>query len=48
MKDEHGKLCKRNGDTSCQDLTKQGYLKDAILNYIELLGWYAHHIEGYI
>ena len=26
-------------DASYQDLTKQGYLKDAILNYIALLGW---------
>ena len=39
MKDEHAKLSKRNGDASYQDLTKQGYLKDAILNYIALLGW---------
>ena len=39
MKDETHKLSKRNGDASYQDLTKQGYLKDAILNYIALLGW---------
>lgn len=39
MKDEHQKLSKRNGDASYQDLKKQGYLKDAILNYIALLGW---------
>ncbi len=39
MKDEHQKLSKRNGDASFQDLVAKGYLPDAILNYIALLGW---------
>jgi len=39
MKDEHHKLSKRNGDASFQDLKAQGYLPEAILNYIALLGW---------
>ncbi|MBO6046709.1 MAG: glutamate--tRNA ligase [Erysipelotrichaceae bacterium] len=39
MKDEHHKLSKRNGDASFQDLRAQGYLTEAILNYIALLGW---------
>lgn len=39
MKDEHHKLSKRNGDASYQDLIKEGYLNDAIINYITLLGW---------
>ncbi len=39
MKDEHSKLSKRNGDASFQDLVKKGYLPEAILNYIALLGW---------
>lgn len=39
MKDSHNKLSKRNGDASFQDLIAKGYLKDAILNYIALLGW---------
>ncbi len=39
MKDEHHKLSKRNGDASYQDLVAQGYLNDAIINYIALLGW---------
>ena len=39
MKDEHSKLSKRNGDASFQDLVDKGYLPDAILNYIALLGW---------
>ena len=38
-KDETHKLSKRNGDASYQDLKKQGYLKDAIINCIALLGW---------
>ena len=39
MKDEHHKLSKRNGDASFQDLVKKGYLPEAIVNYIALLGW---------
>lgn len=39
MKDAHNKLSKRNGDASYQDLVKQGYLSQAILNYLLLLGW---------
>lgn len=39
MKDEHHKLSKRNGDASFQDLVAKGYLPEAILNYIALLGW---------
>lgn len=39
MKDAQNKLSKRNGDASYEDLIKKGYLKDAVLNYIALLGW---------
>ncbi|WP_296880007.1 glutamate--tRNA ligase [Thomasclavelia sp.] len=39
MKDETHKLSKRNGDASYQDLVKQGYLNEAIINYLALLGW---------
>lgn len=39
MKDEQQKLSKRNGDASYQDLIKKGFLNEAILNYIALLGW---------
>ncbi len=39
MKDEHQKLSKRNGDASYQDLVAKGYLPDAIINYLALLGW---------
>ncbi len=39
MKDRQTKLSKRNGDASYQDLKAQGYLPQAVLNYIALLGW---------
>lgn len=39
MKDEKHKLSKRNGDASFQDLVAKGYLPQAIINYIALLGW---------
>ncbi|HBC97301.1 MAG TPA: glutamate--tRNA ligase [Clostridium sp.] len=39
MKDQHHKLSKRNGDASFEDLLEKGYLKEAVLNYIALLGW---------
>ena len=39
MKDANNKLSKRNGDASYEDLVKKGYLKEAIVNYIALLGW---------
>lgn len=39
MKDAQHKLSKRNGDASFQDLVSKGYLPEAILNYIALLGW---------
>ena len=33
------KLSKRHGATSFEDLVKQGFLPEAIINYIALLGW---------
>jgi glutamyl-tRNA synthetase len=39
MKDKHSKLSKRNGDASFEDLVAKGYLSEAIINYIALLGW---------
>ncbi len=39
MKNATEKLSKRNGDASFQDLVAKGYLKEAVLNYIALLGW---------
>jgi len=39
MRDAHNKMSKRHGDPSYEDLIKLGYLSDAILNYVALLGW---------
>ena len=39
MKDAQNKLSKRNGDASYQDLVAKGYLPEAVLNYLLLLGW---------
>jgi len=36
---EGGKLSKRKGSTSVDGLLKEGYLPEAILNFIMLLGW---------
>ena len=39
MKDAQHKLSKRNGDASYEDFVNKGYVKEAIINYIALLGW---------
>ena len=39
MKNQTEKLSKRNGDASYEDIIAKGYLKDAVINFIALLGW---------
>jgi len=39
MRDANHKLSKRHGDPTYDDLLKQGYLPEAVLNYVALLGW---------
>ena len=39
IKENGKKLSKREGDASYEDFINKGYLKDAIINYIALLGW---------
>ena len=39
MRDAHNKMSKRHGDPSYEDLLAQGYITDAVLNYVALLGW---------
>ncbi len=39
MRDKHAKLSKRHGDASYEDFVAKGFLPQAILNYIALLGW---------
>ncbi len=37
--EDHQKLSKRSGHSSYEDLVEQGFLKDAIVNFVALLGW---------
>ena len=37
--EEHHKLSKRSGHSSFEDLVEQGFLPEAIVNYVSLLGW---------
>jgi glutamyl-tRNA synthetase len=39
MKDQTTKLSKRHGDASFEDLLAKGYLTEAVVNFIALLGW---------
>lgn len=36
---EHRKLSKRSGHSSFEDLIEQGFLTEAVVNYVALLGW---------
>lgn len=37
--EEHKKLSKRSGHSSFEDLLEQGFLAEAIVNFVSLLGW---------
>ncbi|MBD5465220.1 MAG: glutamate--tRNA ligase [Lachnospiraceae bacterium] len=37
--EEHHKLSKRSGHSSYEDLLEQGFLSEAIVNFVALLGW---------
>ena len=37
--EEHQKLSKRSGHSSYEDLIDQGYVTEAVVNYVALLGW---------
>ena len=39
MRDQHNKMSKRKGDPSYEDLLAMGYLSEAVVNYVTLLGW---------
>ena len=38
-KRQHKKLSKRCGHSSYEDLIEQGFLTEAVVNYVALLGW---------
>ena len=37
--EEHQKLSKRSGHSSFEDLIEQGFVKEAVVNFVALLGW---------
>ena len=37
--EEHHKLSKRSGHSSYEDLIEQGFLPEAVINFVALLGW---------
>jgi glutamyl-tRNA synthetase len=39
MRDAQNKMSKRHGDPSYEDLLSQGFLSQAVVNYVALLGW---------
>ena len=39
--EDHKKLSKRSGHSSYEDLLEQGFLSEAIVNFVALLGWSA-------
>ncbi len=39
--EEHKKLSKRSGHSSYEDLLEQGFISEAIINFVALLGWSA-------
>ena len=39
MRDAHNKMSKRHGDPSYEDLLSMGFLSEAVVNYVTLLGW---------
>ena len=43
--EEHQKLSKRSGHSSYEDLVDQGFLTEAIVNFVALLGWSLRKTE---
>ena len=41
LNEDKSKLSKRQGDVAVEDYINNGYLKDALLNFVSLLGWHG-------
>ncbi len=41
LNEDRSKLSKRQGDVAVEDYRKKGYLKEALVNFVALLGWNA-------
>ena len=49
LNQDKSKLSKRQGDVAVEDYIKKGYLKDALINFIALLGWHeSNNQEFYV
>ena len=44
--ENHKKLSKRSGHSSYEDLIEQGFLPEAVVNYMALLGWSPEDNQG--
>ena len=42
---DKSKLSKRQGDVSVEDFLKHGYTKEALINFVALLGWHPNNDE---
>ncbi|HCN37714.1 MAG TPA: glutamate--tRNA ligase [Bacteroidetes bacterium] len=43
---DKSKLSKRQGDVAVEDFIKKGYLKEALINFVALLGWHPSEKDG--
>ena len=43
LNEDKSKLSKRQGDVAVEDFLSRGYLKEALINFIALLGWHPSH-----
>ena len=41
LNEDRSKLSKRQGDVAVEDYMTNGYLKDALINFVSLLGWHG-------
>ena len=44
---DRSKLSKRQGDVAVEDYKNKGYLKEALVNFVALLGWTAGDDKEY-
>ena len=43
LNEDKSKLSKRQGDVSVEDFINKGYLKEALINFVALLGWHPEN-----
>ncbi|HRE40843.1 MAG TPA: glutamate--tRNA ligase [Ignavibacteria bacterium] len=45
---DKSKLSKRQGDVAVEDFINKGYLKEALINFVALLGWHPSEKDGVV